>query len=1235
MRSFLRLSCLFILALTLSAVATAQTTSGSIAGSITDPNQAAVANVSVSVSDDTRGFSQSAMTDKEGRFVFPSLPPGTYTLTAEAQGFKKMQRTGILLVANDKLTLGDLKVEVGQATETVTITAEATLVQAESAERSLAIQGEAIRNIAVNGRAFTALASLTPGIIFNTSNGVTNGSNDAGITNIFANGLRSSANNLQLDGVSVVDTGNNGTLLSLNLDSVSEFKILTSNYQAEYGRSAGAQISAVTRGGTKDFHGSAYVFRRHDGMNANTWINNRDRQFTNGQPVFNKPRLDQRDIGYTIGGPVYIPKVFNKNKDKLFFFFSEEHQKRFVPPTAPVRVTVPTALERTGDFSQSVDSAGNKIYVRDYTTGLPCSSADARGCYQDGGVINKIPQSRLYGLGLNILKIYPQPNISGFNGFNYQTEAAQSLPQRQDLVRIDYNLSSAWHVYGRYIKVKNDQVLPYGSFVLATNIPDFNVLLPNPRNTYAVTVNGSLSPTMIFEATLGGSHNSIDINPANSKFNRTGLGLTGIPVIYPSAVQIDSPPQFVFGGRIGNGPNIGSNNAPFYNFNTNRDWSASLSKIARSHNIKVGAFWQNSFKPQSSFANNNGQYNFSDSSSNPFDTGFGFANAATGVYNTFNQASAYVIGKYRYNNIEWFAQDNWKVTNRLTLDYGMRFYWIQPQFDEDLQAANFLPERFNPADAAQLYRPICLNNLATCAAGSANRRAVDPRLLVGGFTPTAANTIDGAYVGRLVPNTGKLTNGIVQAGAGLEKGTFKNRGVHFAPRFGFAYDVFGDQKWVVRGGGGMFYDRPQGNTVFDLVRNPPTTLEPTFNFGRIQELNSGQLLLAPPNLVAYDRKGKIPTSYAYNLGVQHKLGFDTVLDVSYVGTLAVHQLQRRNINAPNYGAGFLAANQDPTAAAVPVYNYDPSKADNDPSQAQSVVFSTTGSAALPLDFLRPYQGFGNISYIEPSSSSNYHSLQTSVNRRFTKGLLLGGSYTWSKALGTQANDLPGINGFGAPRIDNNQRAANYAPQDFDRRHVFSTDWVYELPKLTSNHSLGYLANDWQISGVYRYQTGAPYNLGLTIPGLSSYGLIGSQQIEGPRAAIIGNPGGGTSSDEFRQFNVSAFTVPFFGSKGLESGRNFLYRAPINSWDMSLLKTIKIKEKMNFQFRLDAFNALNHTQFDSVNSTLAVKGLRTINGRTVFDPTPTNLASATNKLGFGGVTAVRPPRNMQWSARFQF
>ncbi|MGH7186578.1 MAG: hypothetical protein ACREIB_09930, partial [Pseudomonadota bacterium] len=373
-------------------------------------------------------------------------------------------------------------------------------------------------------------------------------------------------------------------------------------------------------------------------------------------------------------------------------------------------------------------------------------------------------------------------------------------------------------------------------------------------------------------------------------------------------------------------------------------------------------------------------------------------------------------------------------------------------------------------------------------------------------------------------------------------------------------------------------------------------------------LNSGPVLLAPPALVAFDLEGKVPTSYAYNLGVQYKLPLDSVLDVSYVGTASSHQIQRRNLNAPAYGAAYLAANLDPTLAAS----------------------TTPGATALPVDFLRPFPGFGNISYIEPSASSHDHSLQMAVNRRFRRGLLLGMNYTWSKALGVQTNDLPGIAGFGAPRIDLNERRANYGPLDFNRPHNFNVNWVYELPRFTDNKAAAYAINNWQVSGIYRYQTGAPYNVGFSIPGISAYTITGTQTNEGGRIAITGNPGSGSSSDPYRQFNVSAFAAPKPGSIGLESGRNFLYRPPINSWELALSKTFQFTERAKVELRIDAFNAFNHTQFDNINSGLVVRSLA--------DPTPTNLADPNTRslfTGFGAVTSVRPSRNMQLVARFQF
>jgi carboxypeptidase family protein len=1208
MRSMIRLYCLLILCvLALAAAINAQTTSGSITGSVADSQQAAVAGAAVSVTEEARSLTLTTTTDREGRFVFPQVSPGTYKLTIEAPGFKKMERAGILLVANDKLTLGDIVLQVGAANETITVVAEATLIQAESAERSYAVQGEAVRNIAANGRNFAQLASIAAGLITTTNNGRADD-----ITDINANGLRMSANNLQIDGVATVDTGNNGQLVQVTLDAIAEFKVLTSNYQAEYGRSAGAQISAVTRSGTKDFHGSFYAFRRHDGMNANTWLNNHTTSTDaagNTRNFTPRPKTDQRDIGYTIGGPVYIPKVFNTSKDKVFFFFNQEHQKRLTPPGAPTRVTVPTALERAGDFSQSVDNAGDPFpYIRDPLSGLPCAAptdtdpAVTAGCFQDGGVLGRIPQNRLSQIGLNILKIYPLPNTSG-TGFNYSTEEPTSAPQRQDLIRGDWNINNNWRANGKFLYYKNSPVQPYGSFVLGTNMPDFATVFQNNRYHVTGTVTGSLSPTMVLEVTFGQSHNNIDILPTNPNFNKTDLNLSDLPLLTDDGVQLDLPPQFIFnGGRIANGPNIGSNNAPFFNFNTTRDFAGSVSKIVRAHNFKFGVFWQNSFKPQSSFAANNGQYNFVNDAANPNDTGFGFANAAIGVYNTFTQASDYIIGEYRYNNVEWYAQDNWKVTNRLTLDYGMRFYWIQQQYDESSQAANFLPGEFNPANASQLYRPVCLGVVNPCSGN--DRRAVDPRLLVPGFVPTIDNTIEGFNIGRLVPGTGSLTNGVFLAGQGLEQGLYRNRGVQFAPRFGFAYDVFSDQQMVVRGGAGVFYDRPQGNTVFNLVQNPPTVVQQTLFFGRVQDIGTGDVLIAPPTLTAFDYEGKIPTTYAYNIGVQYKLPFESVLDVSYVGTSGQHLLQQRNINAPAYGAAYLAQNQDPTLEAS----------------------ATPGAQALTPDFLRPYQGFGQIQYIEPATSSNYHSLQTSLNRRFSRGLLLGMNYTWSKALGTQSVDLPNVQNFGAPHNLDNRRA-NYGPLNFDRRHNLTINGVWQLPKLTQKRALGYALNDWQLSGIFRYVTGQPYNITVDTQDVSAYTLTGTQNVEGARIVLLGNPGSGHSGDPYRQFDVTAFALPTPGSTGFESGRNFLYSSPINSLDLSLSKRFRFKEKVEMEFRLDAFNALNHTQFDTVNATFTGP---------LGGTTPTNLASEFgNPVGFGAVNGVRPPRNLQLAARFQF
>jgi hypothetical protein len=1153
-----------------AVLAAAQTTSGSVAGSVRDAQGAAIPGASVTLVSARRGTTASATTDGAGDFVFPTVQPDEYALRVAASSFKPIERQRIVVNANDRLSVGVLTLEMGPLTETLVVSAEAPALQAGSAERSYAVEGATIQNIAVNGRGFVGLASIAPGIV------ATGGD----LSNIAANGQRPNSNNLTIDGITAVDTGNNGGPNALlSLDSIEEFKVLTSNYQAEYGRAAGAQISVVTKSGGRDFHGSGYWFHRGSGLNANTWLNNRS------VPPLAVPEVKQNDVGYNLGGPVVIPGVFNESRSKLFFFVHQEFHRR-LDPNAANRVRVPTALERQGDFSQSRDNAGNLFpYIRDYTTGLPCGPADTRGCFQDGGVLGRIPRDRLYGPGLGILNMFPSPNTQGVN-FNYLTQESTSLPSREELLRLDYFPSTSWRVTGRVNHSGDDRTLPYGSFVLGTNLPDFAAKFVVPTRGYAVTVAGPLNSTTFLEATTGSAHNSIDITPAREDFTLSALGLTGLPSLYPDAVQGQMPPQFAFGGRVANGPNIGSNIAPFTNFNTTYDTAVSLMKVWGRHTAKAGVYFHFSKKDQSSRASHNGTINFDNNVNNPFDTGFPYANAALGIYNSYTQASNYIIGQFRYHNLEWFVQDNWKVDRRLTLDYGIRFNLIQPQYDAGGNTANFLPDRFRADRAPRLYHP------GRDAAG--NLVAVD--LATGQMLPSV-------NIGRIVPGSGDPLNGVAVAGQGIPRGLARNRGVHFGPRLGFTFDPWGSQRLILRGGGGVFYDRPQGNVVFDQIHNPPAIVQPTLSYGLLRELDGRSGLLAPPALVALDPEGKVPTVYSFNLGVQVRVPFGSTLDVSYVGAVSSHLVNKRNLNAIPYGATFLAENQNPTAA---------------PS-------SVPGATSLPANFLRPYPGYADIILWEFAASSNYHSLQTSLNRRFRDGLLLGINYTWSKALGTVSDDQ------NFARIDDNQRRANYGPMNFDRRHNFVANFVWEIPRTRARGVLGGVLNDWQISGLYQWQSGTPYDIAFSIPGIGNANLTGSF-TEPSRAVIVGSPGSGHSGDPYRQFNTSAFTTPKPGSLGLESGRNYLTRPPLNNLNLSLSKSFRAGGQRRLELRLDAFNALNHTQFNAINNTLSVRSLT--------DPTPTNLpydaaGNLVNPFGFGAVTSVRGPRVVQLMARVQF
>jgi hypothetical protein len=723
--------------------------------------------------------------------------------------------------------------------------------------------------------------------------------------------------------------------------------------------------------------------------------------------------------------------------------------------------------------------------------------------------------------------------------------------------------------------------------VLGSNTPLSPIQYANPGYSWAVGSTYIFTPTLTNEVNIGLSNNSILIDETTDAYTRTKSGVN-LPLLYTSAVQKDYVPQVAFGGsRLANSPSFGTGNAPFINYNTTIDATDNLSKVWGRHTIKGGMYFQRSRKNQTSFGNFNGNYNFADNSSNPYDTNFGFANAAIGVYNSFSQAANMVNGQYRYSNLEFYLQDTWKVTSRLTLDYGIRTAWYQPQYDVSQQASTFVLSQWSATSAPRLYQPAIVNGV---------RSALDP---------TTNQSLPAAFIGFIVPGTGPITNGIAQGGQNnFTKYLQNSPPLQWGPRVGIAWDITGKQNFVLRTGAGIYYDRYQGNRVFDFVRNPPLGIEPVLNYGFVNTISPSSALLSPPSMYAADPVGKIPTVYNFTMGLQSKLPYGLVLDTAYVGALFRHLQDNRNLNPVPYGADFLPQNQDPTLSST----------------------ALLGSSALPQNFLRPMRGIGSVTIYEGAATGNYNSLQVSVNRRYG-ALFVGMAYTWSKDLTTASGDTSAF------RVDQYNRFANYGPSSNDRRHNFALNYVYNLPGLRDKSALTRaIFGGWQISGVTRFLSGSPITPGYSISGAGSANITGSN-TEGARIGVVSGVNPNTGSDDpYNRINPAAFTYPRVGSLGLESGVGFLTGPGLNNWDISLQKQFSIKERAKLQFRIDTFNTFNHTQFSGLNSTL--------NFTAYPNPTPSNLylkadGTVNNINGFGTVNGARDPRILQTMIRFEF
>jgi hypothetical protein len=1131
---------------------------------VRDPQQAVVAGAKVVVISQTQGAVREVTTGSDGSFTVTPLMPAVYNLTIEAPGFKKFERKDIKIFANDRISLPDLLLEVGSVTESVVVEGTAVALQTQSAERAGVITGRQVVDLAMSNRQILDAVRIIPGIVYT-----------GGLGGIQANGNRGNQNNFTLDGVNNVDTGSNsGTHTDVNLDIIAEFKVITNSQPAEFGRSAGAAINVVTKGGTNEFHGVGYWFHRHEGLNANNWRNNLE----------NRSRQLQRRnwFGYNLGGPVPLPGNFNRNRDKLFFFFGQEFRKQLLPNNLR-NVTVPTELERRGDFSQSREGDGSPVRILD-----PLNNKQPFPG-------NVIPQNRLTPDGVKILSFYPLPNALGVApDFNYQSQISESAPMQQEIYRGDYNINEKWRAFARFIQDHREENKPYGQWNADFNIPFSRMNFGTPAWSFISNVTTVINPTLTNEFIFGTSRNDLNIDPVDDTFSRDKLGLS-YQMPFPNADPLKLVQNWRFGG-VPNGPFTGFNGTPFRNYNHIWEFTDNISKVMSGHTIKAGLYIHYSQKDQTAFTSVNGNIWFDRDGNNPGDTNWAFANALLGNYREVQQSNVVHNGMYRNYNVEWYAQDNWKVTRKLTLDLGMRFAWIQPQYDAAGLTSSFNPRLYDPASAAVLVRPV------RNAAGQ-----------VVGQNPITGELVPGALIASIV-NTGRgFVNGVYANGMGREaddtypQGLMRDRGIHFAPRLGIAYRF--TDKTVVRAGGGIFYDRFQGNPVFDMLPNPPSTQSPRFFYGALSGLASASGTFFPQSLRGFDENGHVPTTYNWNFTIEREMPGNIQMDVSYVGSMSHHQLGRQDPNHLPFGSAWLPQNQDPTNAN-PAFN---------------------GRTTIRHEFYRPYQGYGSISLTTFGNSSNYHSFQMGVNRRFSRGLTFGLAYTWSKVLGTSTDDGNGQHPL-------NSRVADYGPMFFDRTHNLVFNYVYDVPgaarggNLLDNAFGRAVFNNWQISGITNFQTGQPDNMSFGISGIGGADInriyTGSETY-GPRVVVNGNPNDSPKTID-SWINTSVFRLPPVGSLGFDSAPRLIRRPGVNNWDLSIFKKFPLgNESRYFQLRLEMFNAWNHTQFSDFNRTV------TFNQQGQITNLPTQLGGTGGRFGLGAITAARDPRVIQTGLKFYF
>jgi hypothetical protein len=1108
-----------------------------IVGNITDNSGAAVPDAQLTISNAERGFTRVVASDSTGSYSLTRIPIGTYSIAVEKAGFQRTVRTDLNLNVGQVLRV-DFQLAIGTVSEKVEVSGNPTAVETETSAISHVVTSSQVSQLNLEARNFANLATLVPGAAALASGFDPSSVGDLANSTISFNGIPGNYNNWEVDGTNDVDqgSGSNSLMVFPSVDSIAEFRISTSNYSAEYAKSGGAQIEVVTKSGTKDFHGDLFEYVRNDAFDANDWFLNQA-----GQP---RDPLKRNNYGFTLGGPVFIPNHYNTNRDKTFFFVSEEW--RSYRQGTIIRQPVPSLLQRQGNFSECDPTS--PLYNSAVAAGCAVPINPATGSKFPNDTVPTDPTSIALLNGL-----MPLPNT----GKNLYV-SSPSLPTefREDMFKIDQNFGDKIRLFVRYTQDAYSQnFIPtlwssanYGTVVTQWASPAKSLVFHMTQTLHPNLLNEFIF-SMSADVNLVNNVTGFD-SPANSIFKPSGFA---IQTIFPGNQNQPFLPGISFGGGVPFQGNAESTGFQFYFWDPQTAFKDNLIWSKGRHTLKAGFFLlDNHINTSTNIGlSTQGFLNFSSSSS--LTTGNALADMFLGRIASYSEYGRVIdgqlvggrgVGHWRQWDFEPYIQDDFRVTRRLTLNMGMRYYWLTPFFDATSPTNDSI---FIPAD----------------------------------YVASAQAQLDSG--GNVIPGTGatylNYGNGLFECGVSpIPRGCSSSYRKTLSPRFGFSWDPFGDGKTAIRGGYALNYD--SSNPLFagaGFNGNAPTTA--TLNIYNV--LGYGGIGPGGLGTVSFSdvpTQGRWPQIQQYSLGIQRELPGQQLLGVSYVGTQGRYLQQTLNINQVPIGA---------TTQVVPALIGSNTPGCNNVTglcNVQQVLISE----AQPSLFFAPYRGYNSIEMRSPTGNSNYNSLQVSLRHPTGFGLMYEVAYTYSHTL-----DNIVTNG-----IEDSDVARWYGNSSLNQAQMLIINWVYQFPffKSTTNQWKKQLLAGWQLGGINTFVTGPPLNFTCGINGLSTGigGNVGCNALAPMvvKKGMLNDPNLGPTPGWFNPAIVGQPTLAQLAANnepGMfgDMGRNTLVGPGRNNWDLALMKNFELPwfsgEHSTVQFRLESFNTFNHPQWQGVNT----------------------------------------------------